>query len=173
VIKAASAAVTIGFSAAPIIALGSWVWCDKKNLRVNTVTALVGGTVTGAIAGAASCLIPTTTINENTTLSRRIALNAALALVAYITAPLMGKVILNYDIEWYEFAVQALGGLVILSVAALVLILCGGLYGTLCGATIDCAPRLTECCPTLFFSAQNACARLTERFSPAANINNI
>ncbi len=150
-------AISYGLGGAVSIALGSWAWFHETNLRANTLTVLAGGAVTGAIAGSVGCCVPAT--DEDSSLCARIGLgtlNSALALTAYLTAPLMGEAMLNYGTKWNEVVIQELAGgaTIVGGVAALAIV----------GGVICCAPKLAECCSTLF-SGSSTNRSLTEKLN--------
>ncbi len=120
-------AVSFGLAGAAAAALGAVI--RGNSVHNEAITVLVGGSVTGAIAGTLGCCIPGRTKEAPLTLMLCLgALESSLALAAALTAPLLGETIMHLGTTWSTIIIDELiasgvivGGVVgLASVAGLV-----------------------------------------------------
>lgn len=107
---AMSGAVLFGPGGAAVTAMGAAI--NDQSVSNEALTVLVGGSLTGAMAGAINRVLWNA---SDTPASWRLKMGSALlGLAASLTAPLMGKLILNNDNDWGQTVVDGvIGGAVL------------------------------------------------------------
>ncbi|MBA4697315.1 MAG: hypothetical protein H2069_08025 [Legionella sp.] len=112
---AISGTVLFGPGGAAVTAMGAAI--NDQNVSNEALTVLVGGSLTGAIAGAINRVLRNA---SDTPASWRLNLGTALlGVAASLTAPLMGKLVLSNDNDWGQTIVDGLIGEAVLLGAAL------------------------------------------------------
>ena len=137
------AAVSHGLVGSGMVALGATIMIH--NVRNEALSVLIGGSITGAIAGTIGYCLPN---KENASTALLIALNAletSISLASTLTAPLLGDSIAKLGNEWGNTVVNELIGV-------------GVIGGSILGVTGLCV--LGKYCSSRFFS-QNINAEIT------------
>lgn len=103
-----------------------------NDIHAEAMTTLVGGVISGAIAGTFGCCVPEADKNSSCCLQFSVAvLSKALVTAAALTAPLIGEKCLNLGITWGQTVIDGLIGDAILlgGVLAVGATCTGVLYG--------------------------------------------
>ncbi len=129
-------AITYGLGGAAVTAIGAAI--RGNNIHKEAMTVLVGGVITGAMAGTFGCCLPNT---EDSSCSMKIAcgaLNSGLQLAAFLTAPIMGEQIMDLGISWAPTVVDGLigDGVILGGVAAIGTVACCSFGGKVVGDAI-------------------------------------
>lgn len=102
-------AMVFGLSGAAVTAIGAAI--RKNNVHTEAMSVLVGGVITGAIAGSVGCCITGDHAGLPFKLQLGLSLiETSLALAASLTAPLMGDLVMGYDNKWGRVIVDGLIG---------------------------------------------------------------
>lgn len=143
-----SGAMAYGLGGAAIAATGAAI--RDNAVHNEAMTILVGGVITGAIAGSVGCCVPQT--NESSNLCLRLGLGVldlGLNVAAFLSAPTMGELVMDLDVPWGRVLVDELIGSATLT---------GGVLGV--AATVGISYGAYKC-------AQHCCS--SNFFTPAAN----
>ncbi len=100
---------TFGLGGAAVTALGAYILGSE--VQKEALVVLVGGVITGAMAGTIGCCLPQST--ENTGLHIKCTLGlleTGLAVGALLTAPIMGETIMQLGTEWKQTVIDELVG---------------------------------------------------------------
>lgn len=138
-------AATIGLGSTLLTTIGAAI--SENNIYNEAITALTGGGITGAIAGAMGyCLLPNT--NENSDIYLKIAagvLHTTLGTAALVTAPLIGESCLGLGTDWEPTIVDGIigGAAIIGGTVAIAGVVCA------CGGVAYCGNRFFSSLPFL------------------------
>lgn len=128
-----SGAILTGLFGAADVAVGAAV--RQNDVHDEAMTMLVGGVITGAMAGVVGCMIPSA---RNVPVQIKLAigiLNVGLIVAAGLTAPLMGELILDNDTKWGRVIVDDLIGGAILLGGTIALVSPCALLACCCGVS--------------------------------------
>lgn len=138
-------AFVFGPGAATLTAIGTAILGDKdRNILDDTMTVLIGGVTVGAmVSGVALCLPNNAT--ENNHLNLKLCLGA-LAVTAMLTAPLMGKEVMQLDTQYTSILLEeAVGAAAIAGATATV-----GVCILAAAGCVSLGLELSKCCHTMF-----------------------
>lgn len=102
-INPVSGAMIFGLSGAAVTAIGAAI--RKNDVHSEAISVLVGGVITGALAGTIGCCIT----GENASLGLQL-LEVSLSIAPSLTAPLMGDLVMDLDNKWGRVIVDGLIG---------------------------------------------------------------
>lgn len=150
-----SGAMTFGLGGSTLTAIGADIM--GHSVQKEALTVLVGGVITGALAGTLGCCLPNT---KDANLGMKIAfgvLEMGLGLAASLTAPLMGERILNMGTSWGETVVDGLVGGSVLAAGAVGL-----------AAAVAVRVGVLSCCTGTLFAQRNPTRDTTATPLPVA-----
>jgi hypothetical protein len=120
-------AIVFGLNGALMVTIGAAI--RENNINTEALTVLVGGALTGAIAGSLGCFVPHKDSDVNIWLRISLGvLNAALCAAPFLTGPLLGEECLGLGSNWGQMLIDELIGAGVIFGGAVVL----GLAGTAC-----------------------------------------
>ncbi len=131
-----SGAMTFGLCGAAMTAIGAAI--RKNSVHNEAMVVLVGGVITGAIAGSLGCCLPET---KDVNLTMQICfglLTIGLQLAAFLSAPKIGEHIMNLGTKWNTTVVDELigEGVLLGGLAAIIAIIFLSIGGKALGETI-------------------------------------